>query len=270
MDDVTIVAVYVVLDDLLRAVGHRSHPLATVTDAEVLTVAVVAACRFGNHHERALCVLQGMGYIPRALCVSRFNRRAHALVAHLAFAFDALAEVFAVGVAFVIDSLPIPACRYVRHGRCTKVRGTRHIGYCAAKEDRFFGWRLHLVCTAVGVPVAFTLLPASFHDLTPLYELTAHLPAGAWVYGDKGYNSADDEAWLDGEWGIRLVPKRRVNMKPNTPQERDGLRRYRGRIETTNSQLEAWGVQRLHARTAAGVHLKLLASLVALAIVNAR
>jgi len=33
--------------------------------------------------------------------------------------------------------------------------------------------------------------------------------------------------------------------------------------------LEAWGVERLHARTAAGVHLKVLASLVALAILNA-
>ncbi len=35
MDDTTIVAVYVVLDDRLRAVGHRSHRLAPVTDAEV-------------------------------------------------------------------------------------------------------------------------------------------------------------------------------------------------------------------------------------------
>ena len=120
MDDATIVAVYVVLDDLLRAVGHRSHPLAGVTDAEVLTVAVVAAARFQNHHERTLCVLRGMGYIPRPLSVSRFNRRAHALVAHLAFALDALAEVFAVGTAFVVDSLPVPACRYVRGGRCRK------------------------------------------------------------------------------------------------------------------------------------------------------
>lgn len=269
MDDTTIVAVYVILDDLLRAVEHRSHPLAGVTDAEVLTVAVVAACRFQNHHERALCVLRGMGYIPRALSVSRFNRRAHALMAHLAFALDALAEVFAVGTAFVVDSLPVPACRYVRGGRCRKATGKAYVGQCAAKRERFFGWRLHLLVTPAGVPVAFDVLPASLHDLTPIYDLTANLPTGAWVYADKGYNSADDEAWLDGEWGIRLVPKRRDNMRPNTDAERDGLRRHRGRIETVNSQLEAWGVQRLHARTEAGVQLKLLASLVALAIVNA-
>jgi len=86
-----------------------------------------------------------------------------------------------------------------------------------------------------GVPVAFDLLPASLHDLTPIYKLTAYLPAGSWVYGDKGYHSADDEAWLDGEWGIRLVPKRRENMMPNTREEREGLQRHRQRIETVNS-----------------------------------
>ncbi len=142
-------------------------------------MAVVAACQFGNHHERALCVLRTLGYIPCALSVSRFNRRAHALVAHLAFAFDALAEVFAQGTAFVVDSLPVPACRYVRGRQCRKVIGKLHVGYCAAKRERFFGWRLHLLCDYRGVPVAFEVLPACLHDLTPIYELAASLPAGS-------------------------------------------------------------------------------------------
>ena len=37
--------IYVVIDDTMRALGHESHPLAAVSDAEVLTVAVVAAAR---------------------------------------------------------------------------------------------------------------------------------------------------------------------------------------------------------------------------------
>jgi len=36
-----------------------------------------------------------------------------------------------------------------------------------------------------------------------------------------------------------------------------------------NSQLVAWGVQRLHARTCTGFAIKLLASLLALVVVNA-
>ena len=44
---------------------------------------------------------------------------------------------------------------------------------------------------------------------------------------------------------------------------------YGGTVETVHSQLEAWGVQRLHARTHEGWVIKLLASLFALFGVNA-
>ncbi len=40
-------------------------------------------------------------------------------------------------------------------------------------------------------------------------------------------------------------------------------------IETINSQLEKMGLQRLHVRTNTGVALKVLASLIALALTNA-
>jgi IS5 family transposase len=113
------------------------------------------------------------------------------------------------------------------------------------------------------------MLPASFHDLTPLHELMERRPSGATIYADKGYNSGDDEAWIAGETGIRLVPRRRENMEPNTLGEWFGLRRYRGRVETVHSQLEAWGAQRLHARTHEGWLCKVLASVFALFCVNA-
>ncbi len=65
------------------------------------------------------------------------------------------------------------------------------------------------------------------------------------------------------------MPRRKKNMAPNTLGEWFGLRRYRGRVETVNSQLEAWGVQRLHARTHEGWLCKVLASLFALFCLNA-
>lgn len=269
MNDTLIVAVYVVLDDILRALGHRTHPLAQTSDSEVLTVGVIAACQFHNHHARALCVLKAMGYLSGPLSVSRFNRRFHALAHRLSAALDLLAAVFAAGEVFVIDSMPLPVCRRARAGRCRKVRGGEYCGYCAAKREKFFGWRLHLVVTAQGIPVSFDLVPAAYHDLTPIHELMERLPSGALVYGDKAYNSADDEAALEGETGVRLVLRRRENMMPNTLGEWYGLRQYRGMAETVNSQLEAWGVQRLHARTHEGWVLKVAASLVALICLNA-
>lgn len=269
MNDHLIVAVYVVLDDILRALGHRTHPRARTSDSEVLTVGVIAACQFANHHERALCVLKGMGYLSGPLSISRFNRRFHALAHRLSAALDLLAAVFATGELFVIDSIPLPVCQRARAWRCATVRGADDCGYCAAKRAKFFGWRLHLVVTPEGIPVSFDLVPAAYHDLTPLHELMERLPGGAVVYADKAYTSADDEAMLEGGTGIRLVPRRRENMAANTLGEWFGLREYRGRVETVGSQLEAWGVQRLHARTHEGWVCKVLASLVALTCLNA-
>jgi len=272
MDAGYIVAVYVIIDDTMGALGHRSHRLAGVSDAEVLTVAVVAARYFGNHHARALAMLEGLGYLSRALSASRLNRRLHALADWLALLLETLGELFARGQAaiadFVIDSMPVPVCCRVRAWRCKTVRGRVYCGYCAAKKEKFFGWRLHLVCTIGGIPVAFSLLPASCHDLTPVHELTAGLPPGAWVYADKAYNSAPDEASILADTGVRLVPARKATMAPNSQAEQAGLRSYRSTIETVNSQLESMGLQRLHARSNTGRELKVHASLLALTCSN--
>ncbi len=88
------------------------------------------------------------------------------------------------------------------------------------------------------------------------------------MYGDKAYNSADDEATLEGETGVRLVPIRKANMEPNPIDERVGLRTHRKKIEGAYSQLEAWGMQRLRARTNEGCMLKVWASLFALGCVR--
>ncbi len=267
-----IIGIYVVIDDTMRVLGHTSHRLAGVADAEVLTVAVVAAAFFGNHHARALAVLRATGYLSHALSTSRFSRRLHALADWLTLLFDVLGELFARGQAaicdFVIDSMPVPVCKRVRARRCRTMRGRAYCGYCAAKREKFFGWRLHLVCTTGGLPVAFTLLPGGFHDLTPIHELTVELPDRAWVYGDKGYNSAPDETVMRATGGGALVPLHKDNMVPNTRAEQCGLRTFRLAIETVNSQLTAMGIAHLHVRSVAGLEIKVHASLLALACLN--
>jgi hypothetical protein len=269
MDDDFIVTAYVVIAETLHALDHRDHPLAGVSDAEVLTVAVVAARHFQNHHALALATLQRQGYLSGALSASRLNRRLHALAGWFRLLLELLGELLATGDCFLIDSLPIPACKRARAGRCGTVRGRVYCGACPAKGEKVFGWRLHLVCTLDGIPVAFDLLPAGPHDLTPIYELTAALPPGATVYGDKGYNSAPDEQWLWDHSELRLVPQRKKNMWPNEWDDALALQEERRRIETVNSQLAAMGIERLHVRSVAGLELKVHASLLALTCARA-
>jgi hypothetical protein len=269
MNETLIVTIFVVIDELLQAYDHVDHPLSQVPDAEVLTVAVVAAAAFQNHHERALQILLRLGYLSGHLSVSRFNRRLHALGWWLSALLEVIAEVFTrYEVCFAIDSIPVPACERARAERCRKVRGKAYYGFIAAKREYFYGWRLHLVVTSLGIPVNVILMPASHQDLTPVHELLFGLPAGSCVDGDKAYNSRQDERSLVTETQVRLVPLHKHGMPPNDWRDRQHLFPLRSRIETVGSQLAAMGVERLHARTTAGVELKVLASLVAVAWTN--
>lgn len=267
MNDTYIVTVYVMIDDLLKVMNHQADSRAQMSDAEILTIAVLSAKYFQNHHERALGILARLGYIG-VFSMSRFNRRLHALLDSFWQVCQLLGELFNNHRLFIIDTLPIPACKRARRNRCRKVRGADYEGYCAAKKEYFFGWHLHLVCDAHGIPIAFELLPAHWDELVPVQHLLAELPEGAVVVADKGYISYKDEimAYLNG--GIRLIPKYRKNMRGNSPEDAQLIHTYRHMIETVNSQLEKMGLQRLHARTNAGIALKVLAALVALAFTN--
>lgn len=268
MNDHYIVTVYVIIDDLLKAMRHQTDSRAQCSDAEVLTVVIVAAQAFQNHHERTLCLLQRLGYIG-PLSLSRFNRRLHKLLEVLQQVGWILGEVFQAGTVYIIDTCPLPVCKRVRARRCRKVKGMDFYGYCASRDEHYFGWQLHLVCTAEGIPVAFQLLPARWDELVGVQDLLATLPEGSVVVADKGYISQKDEVLAYVYGGVRLIPRYRKNMRGNSLEDTDLLNTHRRQIEVVNSQLEKMGIQRLHASTNTGFALKVLASLLALAFHNA-
>jgi hypothetical protein len=238
MNAIWIITVFSVVDDLMESLGHESHALAQVPDPEILTVAIVSAKFFQNHHERAFGILQAAGYLSGSLSLSRFNRRLHALADWLPLIADILGELAATGETFVVDSMPVPACRRARAWRCRKVRGRIYCGWCAAQDQKFFGWRLHLLCNPMGAPVRFTLLPASLHDLTPIHELADALPEGARMFGDKAYVSTVEAKAILNNCGVYLIAQPRANMQPLDWADEFDLGLYRHTIETVNSQLE--------------------------------
>ena len=255
------------IDAVLKASGFVDDKRASGRTAELLTVGVIAAQYFLKAHERALCLMIRLGYI-RGLSVSRFNRRWHALPEWLYGIISLVAEIYAQGEAFIIDSMPLPGCKRARASRCKKVRGKAFCGYCAAKHEKFFGWRLHLLCTSDGIPLSFDLWPAAEQDLTPIHELTVCLPQSATVFGDKGYVSDPDPDTLLAATGLRFVAVRPRNMTPNPWADEYDRRLYRRPIDTLYSQLQAMAVQPLHAPTNHAFDLKTYASLLALPFTN--
>jgi len=269
----SIIAIYVVVDEAMKAFKHQSHSLAHVSDAEVITIALVAAAFYRNNHAQAIFLLRKNNYITKSLSVSRFSRRLHALGEWLELLSEVWSEIIireqAAIATFIIDSMPIPICKNIRASQSRLLRGKEFFGRCGYKhKEKFFGLRLHIVCTLDKRPVSFTLLPASYDDRTPVHDLTVNLPLGSWVLGDKGYNCAEAEEIMRWTIGGILIPLRKDNMPPNTLAEHGELRSYRHRIEQLFSQLESMGLKSLHVTTPRGLELKTYASLAVVALLN--
>lgn len=58
MNAAYIVTSYVIIDAVLKGIGHTDDSRAQVSSAEILIVAIVAAKYVQNHHERTVWMLQ--------------------------------------------------------------------------------------------------------------------------------------------------------------------------------------------------------------------
>ena len=160
--DLTIVAVYTICDDLLISIGHRNHPQAKMSDAEVMTTALVAARYFGGNPQTASAVLKTLGYIPKMLGHSRFNRRPHQIPQLFQTLFEYLAEGAKAknpNEIFVIDAFPVAVCDNIQIS-CSRIyQGEAWRGKITSKHRYFYGIKAHLMVSEVSgdiVEVFFT------------------------------------------------------------------------------------------------------------------
>jgi hypothetical protein len=105
-----ITAIYAISDDLLKAIGHSEDCRTQMSDAEVITTALVAARFFGGNHKQACEHLLEYGYIPKMLTPSRFSRRLHRLFLPLLDLFDYLGMILKSinpNTEYLLDSFPV-------------------------------------------------------------------------------------------------------------------------------------------------------------------
>lgn len=264
------VALYCIVDDLLKAVGHADDSRRAMTDAEVLTTALVAARFFGGNAEHARRFLRETGLVPRMLSRSRLNRRLHA-VADLAYGLfhqlGAALKELSISTKYLLDSFPVPVCQNVRISRSRLVRGEQFRGRSAAHRRYFYGVRVQVVTTEEGVPVEFAFLPGAASDVRGLEVLPLALPAGSELFMDSGYTdyAAEDVAReLDG---VRFCVQRRRNSRRwDEPWRAYYKQLMRKRIETAFSQLTAMFPRHIHAVSFRGFQLKVSLFVIAFAL----
>ena len=257
--DTQIVVVYCFCDDVLKGLHHDEDPQRQMSDAEVMTTAIVAAQYFAGNLEKSSIFLQEHGYIPKMLEKSRFNRRMHKISGLFLVVFNLLGEVWKQlnnESVYVIDSFPISACDNYRIMRSKRYQGEIWPGFQASKKRYFYGLKIHLMITAQGQPVEFFLTPGSCSDTKALKLYNFDLPEGSLVTGDKAYNDYQYEDMLEVA-GINLQPLRKRNSHRPVPSWIQYLMAgYRKIIETTGSLIEKLLPKHIHAVTPQGFELK--------------
>jgi len=258
------VAIYCLVADLCRHLRPQSasaHRQRRLSDAQILTTALLAARFFGGNLTLAQQYLQ-THHQQAKLDKSGFCRRLHALTDVLHTLFHTLGrhlKTLNTSAQYVIDSAPVAVCDNIRIRRSRLVQGEPWRGYAASKRRYYYGVKLHLLVTADGLPVELCFTPASVNDVTALQGWALDLPAGSVVYADAAYTDYQlEDAWLQAE-GVRLrADRRNGSQRPHEPAVDCLIGLHRKAVETTFSGITQLLPRKIHAVTQAGFLLKLL------------
>lgn len=148
-----------------------------------------------------------------------------------------------------IDTLPLPVCVYTRASRDRCFATEADWGYCAAKKMNYYGFKLGLRVSRIGMITHFPLLAARPHDINHLDSLVEGF-CGI-VPADKGFIDAFRQQQLMHRHGVIVVTPARARMAPPTHSAAllVACRRWRKLVETVGSHLtERFGVARIRVR----------------------
>jgi hypothetical protein len=257
-----IIALYSMVDDLLKGIGHQEPSNRKCFDSEVIATALVAALYFGGHLENARGFMKLTGLVPGMLDKSRFSRRLHALTELLCSLFfqvgQHLKDIAGAG-DYVVDSFPVAVCDNIRISRCKLLKGEQWRGKQVSMRRYFYGVKVQVLTTASGIPVEFCFVPGAESDVQALKKLPMTVAGESRIYADSAYTDYTIEDDLKEADFLHLKVQRKRNSKRKDEPWVRFLKEYmRKGVETTFSMLKALFLRKIHAVTFRGFLLKLL------------
>lgn len=252
-----VISIFCIVDDVLKAMGHREDKRIKVSDAEVITTSFVAVLYFGGHIDNARIFMKR--HIPKMLSKSRFCRRLHRISELLLLLFNRISyslKSIAGASDYVIDSFPVAACDNIRISRNRLLSEQKQWrGKQASMRRYFFGVKVQ-VLTLDGVPVEFCITPGNENDNNALNRLPLEVAPGSCIYADSAYLNYEVEDILQ-EQGVSFRTQRRSNsVRKDEPWMVFLKEQMRKGIETTFSQIKAKMLRHIHAVTQQGFMIK--------------
>jgi hypothetical protein len=274
--DAFLTALYTKVDDWYQAQGqallaHKPGAKPVFSDSEVITLSLAQHwCGFAKEREWLRFIDNNYrALFPGLLSQSEFNRRAR----NLCWLINALRrwvleQMGAYEAEYrLIDSTPIQVRHWRRYGPTHLMLPEAALGYCAAKKETFYGYRLVVLTTLEGVITDWGLIPANADEREGALDLLESYRDRI-IFGDKGFLDRLRQALLAELTGNQLLTPKRANQKEQHPPAWEALmNRCRRLIETTFSQgKDGFGLEKPRARTLWGLLSRLIAKLTAMTI----
>ncbi|GHO83295.1 IS982 family transposase [Dictyobacter formicarum] len=233
----------------LRARG----PMPKLCDSEVITMEVVGSYLGLNQDSALFAYFQRhyTSFFPALAQLSRttFVRQAANLwvVKERIWCWLRDAVIPYDPTISIVDSVPVPVCRFARVPWCVRFRGLASYGKDHVDRQTFYGFRLHAQISWTGLITRAFLAPANEADgvMAPvLLEGTTGV-----VLGDRNYCLPDRQAFLRSK-GIALqAPFRKAHSPKAAAYQSSVLGRVRYRIDTVFGQLtDRCKIKRVWAR----------------------
>jgi hypothetical protein len=256
--------VFVLVDDWYQVYGHKllkgkvgKKPV--FKDSEVITLMVT------HDFIPYPAETQYVGFIranylalfPKLVDPSQFNRRARALrlLVEELRRFWIVQKGWHLHTNYLLDTKPVPVMGYKRQKSHSEFAGNAEYGKCASRNLSYFGYKLVVLSTLTGIPVAYELVPANLDERLAAEAVIDYL-GSCDIFADKGF--------LGFEWQTRVfdqtnnliwTPKRKNQYIQNTKTFDRWLSSIRERIEGVFHEIQNTGrnLERLLAKTIIGL-----------------
>lgn len=260
--------VFVLIDDVYNEIipseikNRRNISDSKLSDSEIISISIVGEA-FTVDSEKAWFNFVKKNFkdlFPNICDRTRFNRtkrNLYSVIKEIQKYFSKM-PMFANDSIRIIDSMPIPVCKFARAYFSKCFKDISSYGYCASKKETYFGLKLHALVTVNGFVFDFLLTSAGIYDRAAVFELIENKPSIK-IIADKGYIDTNLKNHLENEKDILLMSLKRKNSKnPLEKQLRNVLSKNRRRIETTFSQLsEQLNINKVLAKTKWGLMLRI-------------
>lgn len=189
------VAIYVLIDDILKAANHREDKQRVVNDAMILTTMLVSCRYFGGNIEKGRTYMRDY-HCPEMLSKSQFNRRMHNISDLTQEVFGFFAEIFKAEntkANYLLDSFPVAVCHNIRISRSNLLESEMFRGKSASKRVYFYGFKVAVLTTEDGFPIEIAFIPGSYFDTNFLNNMYLNIQEGASIFCDSGFQNYEVE-----------------------------------------------------------------------------